>query len=66
MFEETCLDELTKEIRNNNDRLNNMMKETDDLKLYIMTQNITYDKLKDTENSIDKSKETIKREIKKR
>ena len=43
-----------------------MMKETDDLKLYIMTQNITYDKLKDTENSIDKSKETIKREIKKR
>ena len=43
-----------------------MMKETNDLKLYIMTQNITDEKLKDTENSIDKSKEAIKREIKKR
>ena len=54
------------EIKDNNDRLNNIMKETDDLKLSIETyQNITDDKLKDTENSIDKIKETFKREIEK-
>ena len=42
------------------------MKETDDLKLSIETsQNITDDKLKDTENSIDKIKGTFRREIKK-
>ena len=42
------------------------MKETDDLKLSIETyQNITDDKLKDRENSIDKIKETFKREIEK-
>ena len=60
------LDKLTIEIKDNNDRLNNIMKETDDLKLSIETsQNITDDKLKDTENSIDKIKETFKREIEK-
>ena len=42
------------------------MKETDYLKPSIETyQNITDDKLKDTENSIDKIKETFKREIEK-
>ena len=50
--------------KDNNDRLNNIMKETNDLKLSIETyQNITDDKLKNTENSIDKIKETFKREI---
>ena len=42
------------------------MKKTDDLKLSIETyQNITDDKLNDTENSTDKVKETVKREIEK-
>ena len=42
------------------------MKEIDDLKLSIETyQNIADDNLKDTENSIDKIKETFKREIEK-
>ena len=60
------LDKLTIEIKDNNDRLNNIMKETDDLKLSIETyQNIADDKLKDTENSVDKIKETFKREIEK-
>ena len=63
---QTSLDKLTMEIKDNNDRLNNIMKETDDLKLSIETyENITDDKLKDTENSIDKIKETFKREIEK-
>ena len=54
------------EIKDNNDRLNDTMKETDDIKLIIEThQNITEDKFKDTENSIDKIKETFKREIEK-
>ena len=61
---QTSLDELTMEIKDNKDRLNNIIKETDDLKLSIGTyQNIADDKLKDTENSIDKIKETSKREI---
>ena len=64
---QTSLDKLTMEIKDNNDRLNNIMKETDDLKLSIETyQNITDDdKLKHTENSIDKIKKTFKREIEK-
>ena len=46
--------------------MNNITKENDDLKLSIETyQNITDDKLKDTENSIDKIKETFKTEIEK-
>ena len=50
----------------NNDRLNSIIKDTDNLKLSIETyQNITDDKLKDTENLIDKIKETFKREIEK-
>ena len=63
---QTSLDKLTMEIKDNNDRLNNLMKETDYLKLSIETyQNITDGKLKDTENSIDKIKETFKRETEK-
>ena len=56
---QTSLDKLTIEIKDNNDQLNNIMKETEDPKLSIEThQNITDDKLKDTENSIDKIKES--------
>ena len=63
---QTSLDKLTIEIKDNNDRLDNIMKEINDLKLSFATyQNITDDKLKDTENSIDKLKETLKREIEK-
>ena len=41
---QTSLDKFTMEIKDNNDRLNNIMKETDDLKLSIETyQNITDD-----------------------
>ena len=41
---QTSLDKLTMEIKDSNDRLNNIMKETDDLKLIIETyQNITDD-----------------------
>ena len=57
---------MTIEIKDNNDRLDNIMKEINDLKLSFATyQNITDDKLKDTENSIDKLKERLKREIEK-
>ena len=53
----------TMKIKDNNDLLNNIMKEPVDLNLSIETcQNITDDKLQDTENSIDKIKETFKRE----
>ena len=46
---QTSLDKLTMELKYNNDRLNNIMKENDDLKLNIETyQNITDDKPKDT------------------
>ena len=63
---QTYLEKLTMKIKDNNDRLNNIRKETDDLKLSIETyQNIADDKLKDTENSIEKIKETFKREIEK-
>ena len=63
---QTSLDKLTMEIKDSNDRLNSIMKETDDLKLRIEAyQNIADDKLKDTEISIDKIKETFKREIEK-
>ena len=63
---QTSLDKLTMEIKDNNDRLNSIMKKTDDLKLSIETyQNITDDKLKNTAKSIDKIKETFKREIEK-
>ena len=63
---QTYLEKLTMKIKDNNDRLNNIRKETDDLKLSIETyQNITDDKLNDTENSIKKIKEIFKREIEK-
>ena len=50
------------EIKDNNDRLNYTMKEINDLKLSIETYNMTDDKLRDTENSIDKIKQTFKGE----
>ena len=57
---QTALDKLTMGMKDNNDRLNNIKKETDDLQLSIETyQNITDDKLKDTENSLDKIKKNI-------
>ena len=60
---QTSLDKSTMEIKDNNDRLNNVMKQIDDLKLSIETfQNITDDKRKDSENAIDKIKEPFKRE----
>ena len=63
---QTSLGKLTMEFKDNNNQLNNKMKETNDLKLSIDTyQNIIDDKFKDTENSIDKIKETFKREIEK-
>ena len=63
---EPSLAKLTIEIKDNKDLLNNIMKKTDDPKLSIETdQDITDDKPKNTENSIDKSKETFKREIEK-
>ena len=63
---QTSLGKLTMEFKDNNNQLNNIMKETNDLKLSIDTyQNIIDDKFKDTENSIDKIKETFKREIEK-
>ena len=64
---QTSFDKSIMDIKDNNDRLNNIMKETDDLKLSIETyQNITDDdKLKHTENSMDKIKKTFKREIEK-
>ena len=63
---QTSLGKLTMEFKDNNNQLNNIMKETNDLKLSIDTyQNIIDDKFMDTENSIDKIKETFKREIEK-
>ena len=57
---------MTIEITDNNDRSNNTMKETNDIKLVIETyQNITDNKLEDTENSTDKIKEIFKGEIEK-
>ena len=54
------------EIKDNKNRLDNIMEESDDLKVSIVKyQNIKDDKLKDTENSIDKIKEIFKREIEK-
>ena len=66
---QTTLDKLTMEIKNNNGRLNNIMKEIDDLKRLIESietyQNIKDEELKDTGNLIDKIKETFKSEIEK-
>ena len=60
---QTSLNKLTMGMKDNNDRLNNIKKETDDLQLSIETyQNITDDKLKDTENSLDKIKKKHLRE----
>ena len=55
---QTSLDKLTKEIKDNNDRLNNSMKETHDLKLSVET----YQKVNRWQtqgNSIDKTKESF-------
>ena len=66
---QTTLDKLTMEIKNNNGRLNNIMKEIDDLKRLIESietcQNIKDEELKDTGNLIDKIKETFKSETEK-
>ena len=66
---QTTLDKLTMEIKNNNGRLNNIMKEIDDLKRLIESietcQNIKDEERKDTGNLIDKIKETFKSEIEK-
>ena len=52
------------EIKDKNHRLNNIMKETDDLSK-LTYQNIIDDKLKGTENSMDKIEEVFKRDIEK-
>ena len=63
---QTSLDKLAMKIKDSNDRLNNIMKETNDLKLSIETyQNVTDDKLQNRANLIDKIKETFKRETEK-
>ena len=61
---QTSLDKLTMEIKDKNHRLNNIMKETDDLSK-LTYQNIIDDKLKGTENSMDKIEEVFKRDIEK-
>ena len=56
------IDKLTIEIKDNNDRLNSIVKDTDDLKLSVQTyQNAFDDKIKELENSIKKIKENIRR-----
>ena len=58
------IDKLTIEIKDNNDRLNSMVKDTDDLKLSVQTyQNVFDDKIKELEDSIKKIKENHKKEI---
>ena len=58
------MDKLTIEIKDNNDRLNSIVKDTDDLKLSVQTyQNVFDDKIKELEDSIKKIKENHKKEI---
>ena len=55
---------LTIEIKDNNDRLNNIVKDTEDLKLSVQTyQDVFDDKIKEIEDSIEKIKEKHKNEI---
>ena len=63
---QTHLAKLTMEIEDNNNRLNNKIKETDYINLIVQPyKNIMDDKLKHTENSTDKIKETLGTEIQK-
>lgn len=63
---QTHLAKLTMEIEDNNNRLNNKIKETDYINLIVQPyKNIMDDKLKHTENSTDKIKETLGRETQK-
>ena len=58
------IDKLTVEIKDNNDRLNSIVKETEDLKQSVQTyQDIFDDKIKEIEASIEKIKEKHKNEI---
>ena len=61
---QTSLDKLTMEIKDSNDRLNNIMEESDDLKLSMETyQNITDDKLKDAKTQFIKSKKHLREKL---
>ena len=52
------------EIKDNNDRLNNIMKETDDIKLIIEThQNITEDNLRTQKTQLIKSKKHLREKL---
>ena len=58
------IDKLTIEIKDNNDRLNSIAKDTEDLKLSVQTyQDVFDDKIKEIEDSIEKIKEKHKNEI---
>ena len=58
------LDKLTIEIKDNNDRLNNIMKETDDLKLSIETyQNIAMINLRIQKTQLIKSKKHLREKL---
>ena len=58
------IDKLTLEIKDNNDRLNSIVKDTEDLKLSVQTyQDVFDDKIKEIEDSIEKIKEKHKNEI---
>ena len=58
------IDKLTIEIKDNNDRLNSIVKDTEDLKLSVQTyQDVFDDKIKEIEDSIEKIKEKHKNEI---
>ena len=58
------IDKLTIEIKDNNDRSNSLVKDTEDLKLSVQTyQDVFDDKIKEIEDSIEKIKEKHKNEI---
>ena len=58
------IDKLTIEIKDNNDRLNSIVKDTEDLKLSVQTfQDVFDDKIKEIEDSIGKIKDKHKNEI---
>ena len=58
------IDKLTIEMKDNNDRLNSIVKDTEDLKLSVQTyQDVFDDKIKEINDSIEKIKEKHKNEI---
>ena len=57
------IDKLTIDIKDNNDRLNSIVKDTEDLKLSVQTYQDVFDKIKEIEDSIEKIKEKHKNEI---